>query len=151
MAGMNTSHLGASRSPGSLRLILGLIAALTLSLAACSSSPGADSGRASAAGSNATVISLKSLMFMPEKLTVQRGTKVTWRNDEPITHTVTSGAVTGLDKGSGLRTGQKPDGRFNRTLKGKGDTFSYTFTKPGTYPYYCDIHFGMNAEIVVTG
>jgi plastocyanin len=89
-------------------------------------------------------------MFMPEVLTIKVGTKVTWRNDEPITHTVTSGRVTGLDKTSGLRTGQKPDGVFNARLKGKGDTFSHTFTEPGTYSYYCDIHFGMNAKVVVT-
>jgi plastocyanin len=89
-------------------------------------------------------------MFMPETLTVKVGTKVTWRNDEPIGHTVTSGQVTGVDKTTGLRSGQKPDGLFNKALKGNGDSFSYTFTKAGTYPYYCNIHFGMSAKIVVT-
>ena len=34
-------------------------------------------------------------------------------------------------------------------LPGKGKTYSFTFTKPGSYTYYCDIHQGMNATIVV--
>ena len=36
-----------------------------------------------------------------------------------------------------------------RAQDGKGKTFSFTFTKPGTYTYYCDIHQGMNATIKV--
>ena len=93
---------------------------------------------------------LKSLMFMPTALHIRAGTTVTWRNAEPITHTVTSGRVSGVDSSTGLRSAQHPDGRFNATLKGSGDTFSYTFRTPGTYSYYCNIHFGMNAEVVVT-
>lgn len=120
-----------------------------LALTACSSGTSATTDPSDSAG-GATVISLKSLMFNPEDVTVQVGTKVTWRNDEPITHTVTSGEVTGIDETSGLRTGQQPDGLFDATLSGNGDTFSYTFTKAGTYGYYCDIHFGMNAKVIVT-
>jgi plastocyanin len=89
-------------------------------------------------------------MFMPAVLHVKVGTTVTWRNDEPITHTVTSGQVLNIDKSTGLRSDQHADGLFNATLNGSGDTFSYTFEKPGTYSYYCDIHQGMNAEVVVS-
>jgi plastocyanin len=39
---------------------------------------------------------------------------------------------------------------FNAKLAGKGDSFSFTFEKPGKYPYYCDIHQVMNALIEVT-
>jgi plastocyanin len=125
------------------------LAVAAVALAGCSSS-GSGTPSSGTDSTGGTVISLKSLMFNPQDLTVKVGTKVTWENDEPITHTVTSGTVTGLDKSSGLRTGQKPDGLFDSTLNGNGDTFSYTFTKPGTYVYYCDIHFGMNAKIIVT-
>jgi plastocyanin len=95
------------------------------------------------------VINLSSLMFNPSTTTVQVGTTVTWRNDEPITHTVTSGRYEGVDRTTGLRSEQYPDGKFNTKLGGKGKTFSFTFTKPGSYTYYCDIHQGMNATIVV--
>jgi plastocyanin len=95
------------------------------------------------------VINLSSLMFHPSTTTVKVGTTITWRNDEPITHTVTSGRFEGVDKTTGLRSSQDPDGTFNAKLAGKGKTFSFTFTKPGTYTYYCDIHQGMNATITV--
>ena len=144
---MNSIRPGHRRSPRPFGLLVALAALLALALTGCSSS----AGGSKAGSADGTVISLKSLMFMPDPLTIKAGTKVTWRNDEPITHTVTSGAVTGVDKTTGLRTGQKPDGLFDKKLAGKGATFSYTFTKPGTYSYYCDIHFGMNAKIVVTG
>jgi plastocyanin len=95
------------------------------------------------------VINLSSLMFHPSNTTVKAGTTITWRNDEPITHTVTSGRFEGIDKSTGLRSSQEPDGAFEARLAGKGKTFSFTFTKPGTYTYYCDIHQGMNATITV--
>jgi len=79
-------------------------------------------------------VKIISLAFMPTKIRI----------------TVTSGRYTGVDPVTGLRTGQRPDGLFNARLKGKGDTFSYTFKKPGTYHYYCDIHYGMNATVIVT-
>jgi plastocyanin len=78
------------------------------------------------------VINLSSLMFNPSTTTVQVGTTVTWRNDEPITHTVTSGRYEGVDRTTGLRSEQYPDGKFNTKLGGKGKTFSFTFTKPGS-------------------
>jgi plastocyanin len=95
------------------------------------------------------VINLSSLMFDPASTTVQVGTTVTWRNDEPITHTITSGRFIEVDETTGLRSSQDPDGTFEATLPGKGKTYSFTFTKPGTYTYYCDIHQGMNATIKV--
>jgi plastocyanin len=95
------------------------------------------------------VIKLSSLMFNPSTTTVKVGTTVTWLNDEAITHTVTSGRFIGVDKATGLRSSQNPDGTFNAKLTGKGKTFSFTFTKPGIHTYYCDIHQGMNATITV--
>ena len=124
-----------------------LISLLTVVVLAAGCSSHRNSAHPAAAGA---VISLKSLMFNPADLTIKVGTTVTWRNDEPITHTVTSGAVAGIDKTSHLRSSQTPDGLFNAQLKGNGDTFSYTFAKPGTYSYYCDIHQGMNATVTVT-
>jgi plastocyanin len=135
------------------RLLIGAASLLIAAggLAGCSaqaeSSPtGPTSASSVAAG---PVINLSSLMFNPSTTTVQVGTTVTWRNDEPITHTVTSGRYEGVEKTTGLRSEQYPDGTFNTKLEGKGKTFSFTFTKPGSYTYYCDIHQGMNATIVV--
>jgi plastocyanin len=121
------------------------------SLAGCSASSesSATTPTSTASAPSNPVINLSSLMFNPSTTTVKSGTTVTWRNDEPITHTVTSGRFVGVDKATGLRSSQDPDGTFNAKLPGKGKTFSFTFTKPGDYTYYCDIHQGMNATIKV--
>ena len=124
-----------------------LIVAAVVGLTACGST--GQAGNTSTAPTG-PVVGLKSLMFMPPTLTIKVGQTVTWRNDEPITHTVTSGSVTGIDPKTGLRSGQKPDSLFDAKLPKKGSTFSFTFRKAGTYSYYCDIHQGMNATIVVS-
>jgi plastocyanin len=146
----------ARKQPAGRRVILGAAALLIAAggLAGCSASaesaPTVPSSTTSTPSALAgPVINLSSLMFNPSTTTVKVGETVTWRNDEPITHTVTSGRFMGIDKTSGLRTSQKADGMFNAKLDGKGKTFSFTFTKPGTYTYYCDIHQGMNATITV--
>src|SRR5438128_1366690 len=61
--------------------------------------------------------------FSPTSLTVAVGTTVTWRNTTGAPHTVTS------DDGS----------TFNGMLS-TGGTFSFTFTKAGTFAYHCNIH-----------
>jgi plastocyanin len=63
-------------------------------------------------------------MFDPASATVQVGTTVTWRNDELITHTITSGRFIEVDETTGLRSSQDPDGTFEATLPGKGKTSS---------------------------
>ena len=126
-------------------------ALLTAGLTACSSASADKASSSTASGkAGGPVIKLSQLMFMPAMTKVKVGTKVTWTNDEVISHTVTSGEATGIDKGTSLRSGEKPDGMFDMKLPKKGDSFSFTFDKAGTYPYYCDIHQGMNAEVVVT-
>lgn len=75
--------------------------------------------------------------FMPNTLTVPVGTRVTWVNRSVETHTVTSD--TGL---------------FDNQLYLGGsisDSFSYTFTEPGTYAFHCRPHSTMTGKIIVTG
>jgi plastocyanin len=145
----------ARKQPAPHRVILGAAALLIAAggLAGCSASaesaPMASSTTSAPSAPAGPVINLSSLMFNPLTTTVKVGETVTWRNDEPIGHTVTSGKYMGIDKTTGLRSSQKADGMFNAKLDGKGKTFSFTFTKPGTYTYYCDIHQGMNATITV--
>jgi plastocyanin len=136
------------------RVIIGAASAFITAgaLAGCSAqavTPATPSAEASSPAG--PVIDLSSLMFHPSTTTVKVGTTITWRNDEAITHTVTSGRFVGVDNTTGLRASQKADGTFNAELAGKGRTFSFMFTKPGTYTYYCDIHQGMNATITVVG
>jgi plastocyanin len=69
--------------------------------------------------------------FNPNSLTVTVGTKVTWTNHDSVTHTVTAN-----------------QGAFNSPVL-PGSSFSFTFTKAGTYAYHCMIHPYMMATIVV--
>ena len=80
-------------------------------------------------------VAIQTFQFKPAKLEVKTGTKVTWTNQDDIRHTVTSGAP------------EKKDGRFDAPLAGKGTGFSFAFTEPGTYPYFCDRHQHMRGEI----
>lgn len=70
--------------------------------------------------------------FRPNTLTVSVGTKVTWTNKEAEDHTVTSSKAGLFDGGLG------PYG-----------SFSYTFTEPGSFEYYCGPHNQMTGVIIV--
>ena len=88
-------------------------------------------------GGAAESASIRVFQFQPGALEVRLGTRVTWTNQDDITHTVTSGMP-----GS-------PDGRFDVQLDGKGMTGSATFTAPGVYPYFCARHTSMRGAVVV--
>ena len=62
--------------------------------------------------------------YEPKKLTITEGTTVTWNNKEG-SHTVTA-----------------DDNAFSSKVLKANDTFTYEFTKPGTYPYHCTFHGG---------
>ncbi|MDO8716221.1 MAG: plastocyanin/azurin family copper-binding protein [Dehalococcoidales bacterium] len=74
---------------------------------------------------------VNSMDFRPGILTVPVGTKVTWINKDSEEHSVTSS--TGLFDGSLGFTG----------------SFSYTFTKAGTFEYHCVPHPEMTGSIIV--
>jgi plastocyanin len=80
-------------------------------------------------------IAIKNIAFAPAAMTVKVGTTVTWTNQDSDAHTVTS-------DGSG--------GPLNSKAMNTGDTFSFTFTKAGTYKYLCTIHPFMTATVTVT-
>ncbi|MFI1202636.1 cupredoxin family copper-binding protein [Streptomyces sp. NPDC020883] len=80
-------------------------------------------------------VAIKNFAFSPATLKIKVGTKVTWTNQDTDTHTVTS-------TGSG--------GPLHSPALATQATYSYTFTKPGTYAYLCTIHPFMTATVEVT-
>ena len=76
---------------------------------------------------------MESFAFSPAELTVPVGTTVTWENRHAARHDVVA-----------------DDGTFASPLFGPGETYSYTFTEPGTYPYICSIHPSMRGTVTVT-
>ncbi len=75
--------------------------------------------------------------FRNANITVDAGQTITWINDDDHPHTVTSGPW-----------GQ-PTGMFDTGIMQPGETFRFTFTEPGVYPYYCALHPGMQGVITV--
>jgi plastocyanin len=101
---------------------------MTLLLLAASPSARANADQASAAAE----VKIDNFSFAPQTLTVPVGTTVTWTNRDDIPHTVVS-----------------TDGVFKSKVRDTDETFSYTFTKAGMYPYYCSIHPKMTGQVVV--
>jgi plastocyanin len=77
-------------------------------------------------------VNIDNFVFGPETITVPVGTTVTWTNKDDIPHTSVS-----------------TDGVFKSRVLDTDEKFSYTFTKAGTYPYYCTIHPKMTGKVVV--
>ena len=73
--------------------------------------------------------------YAPGDVTVATGDTITWTNSDTAPHTVTSTSGSVLD---------------SPTMQ-QGDTWSFTFTLPGSYPYYCAIHPDMKGSVTVTG
>jgi plastocyanin len=83
-----------------------------------------------------TVVGIVNFEFQPPKLTVKAGTKVTWTNQDTAIHSIKDT--------SPLATPVSPD-------LAKGDTFSITYERPGSYSYICGIHNYMTGSVDVTG
>jgi plastocyanin len=83
---------------------------------------------------NDTKVEIDNFSFSPQRVTVKVGTTVTWTNDDDTPHTVASS--TKLFKSKALDT---------------TDSFSFTFTTPGAYQYFCSLHPHMTGTVVVEG
>lgn len=82
-------------------------------------------------------VTIQTFQFKPTPIEVPAGARVSFTNDDDITHTITSG------------TPESPDGKFSHRLEGKGATATVDLTKPGVYPYFCERHRSMRGEIRV--
>jgi len=85
-----------------------------------------------AGASPGNAVTVVDFGFNPGTITIKAGTTVTWTNTG-VTHTVTSNA-----------------GLFDSGHLGSGDTFTFTFSKAGTYAYHCAIHSSMKGEVTVS-
>jgi plastocyanin len=96
---------------------------------------GAGAGRVAASREQKpemTDVKIDNFSFGPADLTVRVGTTITWMNRDDIPHTVVS-----------------PDKVFKSTVLDTDEKFSFTFSKPGTFPYFCSIHPKMTGKVVV--
>jgi plastocyanin len=87
-----------------------------------------------AAQAAAVAVKIDNFTFQPKELEIAVGTTVTWTNVDDVPHTATS----------------KDDPQtFDSKALDTDEKFSFTFTKPGKYPYYCKVHPHMMGVVTV--
>jgi amicyanin len=77
-------------------------------------------------------VKIDNFKFGPEALTIAAGTTVTWTNRDDIPHTVVS-----------------TEGVFKSKVMDTDEKFSFTFSKAGTYDYFCSVHPKMTGKVIV--
>jgi plastocyanin len=82
--------------------------------------------------SSEVAVKIDNFSFSPATITIPAGTTVRWTNRDDIPHTVVS-----------------DDKTFKSKPLDTDEQFTYTFTKAGTYSYFCSIHPRMTAKVVV--
>ena len=87
---------------------------------------------ARASTADATEIHIDNFKFAPSKLTVPKGTTVTWVNRDDIPHSIVLQALS----------------VHSHPMDTDG-TFSLTFDQPGQYDYLCGLHPFMHGQIIV--
>lgn len=86
--------------------------------------------------SNAVAVEISNFAYSPATLTVKVGTTVTWTNKDSARHDVAAD-----DESSDAPSSE---------LLGRGESYSFTFKKAGTYSYHCTPHPNMQAKVIVT-
>jgi len=104
---------------------------LTAAATQAQSASSADSTKTTAAAGTVNA-SIDNFSFAPKELTVKTGTVVNWTNKDDTPHTVTS-----------------DDGAFGSQLMDTNQSFRFTFTKPGKFPYHCKLHPMMRGSVLV--
>jgi plastocyanin len=83
---------------------------------------------------SAVTVNIDNFVFGPQAVTVPVGASVTWTNRDDIPHTVVA-----------------VDRSFRSKVLDTDEKFSFTFTRAGTFDYFCSIHPHMIGKVVVKG
>lgn len=115
-------------------VVIGTVAPAGIICAVQAAAPPATQPSASDAAAAKATVSIDNFKFSPATLTVAPGTTVTWVNHDDVPHTATS----------------KDDPQvFDSGTLDTDDKFSFTFSKPGNYAYYCKVHTHMKGVVTV--
>ena len=77
---------------------------------------------------------ISNFAFAPQVIVVAPGTTVTWSNADEDPHTVVA-----------------TDKSFHSAAMDTDESYSFTFTKPGEYAYFCSLHPHMTGKVIVKG
>jgi len=82
-------------------------------------------------------VSIVDFAFQPGTIIVPPGTTVTWTNDGAQPHSATS------------TVSETNPVKFDSGILNPGQSYSFTFDKPGTYDYFCVPHPFMRGKVIV--
>lgn len=113
---------------------------LALAFAACGGSSDTGGGSSTPTDNTPAAVTIKVVSdptnvgkYDPTPTTAKVGDTVKWSfEDDASPHTVTA-----------------EDGSFDSMQKSKGDTFTFKFTKAGTFAYHCTLHANMKGTVTV--
>ncbi len=108
------------------------IAALAIGFVMVRSSPKTHAAIMQAKTATGVVVKIDNFVFAPGSVSVPVGTTVRWTNNDDVPHTVVSN-----------------DKTFKSKALDTNEEFTYMFTKPGTYTYFCSVHPKMIGKVVV--
>jgi plastocyanin len=89
---------------------------------------------AAAAPARVQSVAIDNFAFAPQVIVVAPGTTVTWTNADDDPHTVVAN-----------------DKSFHSPAMDTDDSYSFTFTRPGEYAYFCSLHPHMTGKVIVKG
>lgn len=94
----------------------------------------AEQSASNSTASQTSSVAIKDMAFSPANISVKKGTKVTWTNDDSVGHSVIS----------------ENDGGPHSSVLSKGQSYSFTFDAAGTFNYICGVHPSMKGKVTVT-
>lgn len=80
---------------------------------------------------------MNALKYLPAEISIHAGTTVVWTNDDVVAHTVTQ-RVSPADR------------ELHSPMMLPGESFAFTFDRPGSYPYFCEPHPFMTGRVTVS-
>lgn len=86
------------------------------------------------ATSGVPTVTIQGFAFHPSTLVINKGMKVKFVQEDTITHNVTGSSTSSF---------------IHSPLLTKGQSYTVTFTKSGTYSYICSIHPNMQGKVIV--
>jgi methionine-R-sulfoxide reductase len=90
-------------------------------------------------GHEEVTVTMKGIAFVPQYILISKGTRVTWTNEDSVTHYVNADS----------HPSHTYYPEMNSKALNKGDSYSLILDTPGIYPYHCSAHTSMKGSIIV--
>jgi plastocyanin len=86
------------------------------------------------AAADTTHVTIAQYAYDSASVTIRVGDSITWMNHDQAQHDVVTTSAPAA---------------FQSPLLANGQSWTFQFTQPGTYSYYCSVHPDMRAEVIV--